>query len=58
MDDILERLDKAFDELFEAESCKTTNVKGNKARRALNAMTNNDKKADMAAKIVDKATKP
>ena len=51
------QLDEAFDKLWEECGCphsKTTNVKGNVARRALNK-TSNDKKAKMAAKAIEPA---
>ena len=57
MEDIYAQLDEAFDKLWEESGCssKTTNVKGNLARRALNK-TSNDKKAKLAAKAIEPAT--
>ena len=58
MEDIYEQLDDAFDKLWEECGCShgnTTNVKGNMARRALNAATN-EKKVKLARKAVKPAT--
>ncbi len=57
MEDIYAQLDEAFDKLWEECGCphsKTTNVKGNLARRALNKASN-DKKAKMAKKAIEPA---
>ena len=57
MEDIHTQLDEAFDKLWEECGCphgKTTNVKGNLARRALNK-TSNDKKVKMARKAIEPA---
>ena len=57
MEDIYEQLDDAFDKLWEECGCphsKTTNVKGNLARRALNDASN-EKKVKMAKKAVKPA---
>ena len=55
MEDIYSQLDEAFDKLWEECGCphaNTTNVKGNKARRALNSASN-DKKVKMAQKAIE-----
>jgi hypothetical protein len=57
MEDIYEQLDDAFDKLWEECGCshsKTTNVKGNLARRALNDASN-EKKVKMAKKDIEPA---
>jgi hypothetical protein len=57
MEDIYEQLDDAFDKLWEECGCshsKTTNVKGNLARRALNDASN-EKKVKMAKKAIEPA---
>jgi len=70
--DVIENFEQALEQLWLLEGpcdcgvcakCKavmqasTTATKENKARRKMNAMTDNDKKADMGAKIVKKAIK-
>ena len=57
MEDIYEQLDDAFDKLWEECGCshsKTTNVKGNLARRDLNDASN-EKKDKMAKKAIEPA---
>ena len=57
MEDIHAQLDEAFDKLWEECGCphaKTTNVKGNLARRALNSASN-EKKVKMAKKAIEPA---
>ena len=57
MEDLYEQLDDAFDKLWEECGCshsKTTNVKGNLARRALNDASN-EKKVKMAKKAIETA---
>jgi hypothetical protein len=57
MEDIYAQMDEAFDKLWEECGCphskdKTTNVKGNLARRALNDASN-EKKIKMARKTIE-----
>lgn len=57
MEDIYSQLDEAFDKLWEECGCPhspagTTNVKGNKARRALNKASN-ETKVKMARKVIE-----
>ncbi len=59
MEDIYGQLDDAFDKLWEECGCphkKTTNVKGNLARRARNSEIDNDAKAAKAKKAIEPST--